>query len=56
MAHVIAGHGMLEAVENKECIKADSAFEALSREVGTSDIEADLIGITNRAVSIARSP
>lgn len=56
MAHVIAGHGMLEAVENKERIKADSAFEALGREVGTSDIEADLIGITNRAMSIARSP
>jgi len=57
MAHVIAGHGMLEVFEEKTSIKAGSAFDALNREVGgASELEQELVAIANRAVSIAKSP
>lgn len=56
MAHVVAGHGMIEAIEDKTRIKADSAFDALNKEVGESAVEAELIGVTDRAMAIARSP
>ena len=57
MAHVIAGHGMKEAVEDKIRIQADDAFAELDVEVGADPAETEeLIAITNRAVSIANSP
>jgi len=56
MAHVIAGHGMIEAIEDNTRIKADSAFDAIGKEVGKAEIEDDLVGITNRAMAIAKSP
>ncbi len=57
MSHVIAGHAMQELADRKESIKADTAFKGLDDETGgSSEVEMDLIGITNRAVSIATSP
>ncbi|MFC1511780.1 M48 family metalloprotease [Candidatus Latescibacterota bacterium] len=56
MAHVIAGHAMQSMEESEVSIRADSAFDLLARETGTTETEEDLIGITNRAVSIATSP
>ncbi len=57
MAHVIAGHGMLAAMENEVQRKADSAFDILNRSTsGPTEAEEDLIAIANRAVSIAQSP
>ena len=56
MAHVIAGHGMLEVMDNKVRIKADSAFDSLDKQVGSTGAEADLLAITDRAMSIATAP
>lgn len=56
MAHVIAGHAMQEMEDRAVSMKADSAFDRLGRETSVSDVEMDLVGITNRAVSIATSP
>jgi len=55
-AHVVAGHGMLEVMEDKVRITADSAFESLNRQVGSTELENELIAITDRALAIARSP
>jgi len=56
MAHVIAGHGMLEMMRNKVRITADSAFESLNRQVGSTELENELVAITDRARAIAESP
>ena len=57
MAHVIAGHGMLEVMDEEVSIKAGSAFDSLNRAVGGStETEDELAAIANRAVSIAKSP
>ena len=58
MAHIIAGHAMQSMEESKTRITADSAFEGLDKETetGPSEIEEELIAITNRAISIATSP
>ncbi len=56
MAHIIAGHAMQEMEDRSVSLKADSAFDRLGRETSVSDVEFDLVGITNRAVSIATSP
>ena len=57
MAHVIAGHGMLEVFEEETSIRAGSAFDALNREVGgASELEQELVAVSQRAVSIAKSP
>ncbi len=57
MSHVIAGHAMQSMEESEVSIKADSAFYLLEKETGkSSEVEGDLIAITNRAVSIATSP
>jgi len=57
MAHVIAGHGMKEVYEDKVRIVADDAFSALDKATdGSSKMEEELIAITNRATSIAKSP
>jgi len=57
MAHVIAGHGMIEVMESEVQRKAGSAFDALNRSTtGPTEAEEDLIAVANRAVSIAQSP
>ncbi len=57
MAHIIAGHAMQSMEESDVSLRADSAFGSLERETGpATDAEMDLVGITNRAVSIATSP
>jgi len=57
MAHVIAGHGTKAAIDDRIRIKADDAFADLDQEVGNDPAELEeLIGITNRAVSIATAP
>ncbi len=56
MAHVIAGHAMQTIEDNEVSIKADTAFDLLEKEAGSSETEAELVAITNRAVSIATSP
>ena len=56
MAHVIAGHAMQTLGENETAQKANTSFDILAQETGTSETEQDLIGITDRAVSIATSP
>ncbi len=56
MAHVIAGHAMESMEESKVSIQADSAFDLLEKETSSSEVEGELIAITNRAVSIATSP
>ncbi len=57
MAHVIAGHGTKAAVDDRIRIKADDAFAELDREVGNDPAEVEeLVGITNRAMSIATGP
>ncbi len=57
MAHVIAGHGTKAAIDDRIRIKADDAFAELDQEVGNDPAEVEeLIGITNRAVSIATAP
>ncbi|MFC1651010.1 M48 family metalloprotease [Candidatus Latescibacterota bacterium] len=57
MSHVIAGHAMQSMEDSKVGIKADSAFDLLGKETGErSEIEDDLLAITNRAISIATSP
>jgi len=57
MAHVVAGHGMKEVYEDKVRIVADDAFSVLDKQTGgRSDMEEELIAITNRATSIAKSP
>ena len=57
MSHVIAGHGMREAYEDKTRITADNAFSSLDKATGgSSEMEEELIAITNRASAIARSP
>ncbi|MBT4484156.1 MAG: M48 family metalloprotease, partial [Candidatus Latescibacteria bacterium] len=57
MAHVIAGHGMIEVIDNKVQIKAGTAFDSLNKQTGgATEAEKDLVAIANRAVSIANSP
>ena len=57
MSHIIAGHGMTQIIEDKVRIKADTAFDALARETSpASEVEKDLIAVTNRAISIATGP
>ncbi|MFC1694370.1 M48 family metallopeptidase, partial [Candidatus Latescibacterota bacterium] len=57
MAHVIAGHGMLQVMEDKVRIKAGSSFDVLDKETGgASDMEVELLAITDRAVGIATGP
>ncbi len=56
MAHIIAGHGMLQAMDDKVRLKADSAFGALDKQVGSTETEAELVGITDRAMSVALAP
>lgn len=57
MAHIIAGHGMTEVLAGNVRGKADDAFADLDAEVENDPAGDDeLIGITNRAVAIARSP
>ncbi|MBN1291816.1 MAG: M48 family metalloprotease [Candidatus Latescibacteria bacterium] len=57
MSHVIAGHGMREVYQDEARITADNAFSSLSKATGgSSEMEEELIAITNRAAAIARSP
>jgi uncharacterized protein YgiM (DUF1202 family) len=57
MAHVIAGHGMKEVIDDRIRIAADDAFAALDEELGSDPAEEEeLIGITNRAISTAKAP
>ncbi|MHB9028170.1 MAG: M48 family metalloprotease [Candidatus Latescibacterota bacterium] len=57
MAHVIAGHGMKEVIDDRIRIQADDAFAALDEELGNDPAEEEeLIGITNRAISTAKAP
>lgn len=57
MAHVIAGHGMLEIQENKVQIKAGDAFASLDRETKSDSVDyGELAGIIDRAISMANSP
>jgi predicted Zn-dependent protease len=57
MSHVIAGHAMQSMEESEVGISASSAFDMLEAETGQrSEIEDDLLAITNRAMSIATSP
>ena len=55
MAHIIAGHGMYEVMENKVEDTANKAFDILGKTVGTTETEQDLLAITDRAISIAES-
>ena len=56
MAHIIAGHGMKEVLEDNIRGKADDAFADLDAEVENDPADdEELIGITNRAISIAKS-
>ncbi|MFC1528584.1 M48 family metalloprotease [Candidatus Latescibacterota bacterium] len=57
MAHVIAGHGMIEVIDSEVQNKAGTSFDSLNRLTGgATDAEKDLAAIANRAVSIANSP
>ncbi len=58
MAHIIAGHAMQSMEEDKTRITADSAFEFLNKETESrnTELEEELVAITNRAISIAKSP
>ena len=57
MSHVIAGHAMQSMEESEVGITAGSSFDLLGKETGgTSEIEGDLLALTNRATSIATSP
>ncbi|MFC1490610.1 M48 family metalloprotease [Candidatus Latescibacterota bacterium] len=57
MSHVIAGHAMQSMEENEVGIEAGDAFDLLGQETGEiSEIEGDLLALTNRAISIATSP
>ena len=57
MAHVIADHGMKEVLADSIRGKADDAFADLDAEVENNPVDdAELVDITNRAISIAKSP
>ena len=57
MAHVIAGHGMKEILENKVQITAGDAFASLDSETKSDSADyGELAGIIDRAVSMANSP
>jgi predicted Zn-dependent protease len=57
MAHIIAGHGMKEVIDDRIRIAADDAFAELDGELGNDpSADEELMGITNRAISIARAP
>jgi len=57
MAHIVAGHGAREVVDDKLRIKTDKAFQALERETGkSSEIEADLLAVAERAITFVKRP